>query len=76
MKADPTLRVRIEGHTCSIGTAEYNLALGDRRARSVQAYLTANGIAPIDCPPSASVKSSRSTTTHAKKRAGSTAART
>jgi outer membrane protein OmpA-like peptidoglycan-associated protein len=45
MKADPTLRVRIEGHTCSIGTAEYNLALGDRRARSVQQYLVANGIA-------------------------------
>ena len=44
MKADPTLRVRIEGHTCSIGTAEYNLALGDRRARSVQQYLAANGI--------------------------------
>ena len=45
MRADPTLRVRIEGHTCSIGTAEYNLALGDRRARSVQQYLASNGIA-------------------------------
>ena len=45
MRADPTLRIRIEGHTCSIGTAEYNLALGDRRARSVQAYLSSNGIA-------------------------------
>ena len=45
MKADPTLRIRIEGHTCSIGTAEYNLALGDRRARSVQQYLASNGIA-------------------------------
>jgi OOP family OmpA-OmpF porin len=45
MRADPTLRVRIEGHTCNIGTAEYNLALGDRRARSVQQYLVANGIA-------------------------------
>ena len=45
MRADPTLRVRIEGHTCNIGTAEYNLALGDRRARSVQQYLTSNGIA-------------------------------
>ena len=45
MKKDPTLRVRIEGHTCSIGTAEYNLALGDRRARSVQQYLVANGVA-------------------------------
>jgi len=44
MRADPTLRIRIEGHTCSIGTAEYNLALGDRRARSVQQYLASNGI--------------------------------
>jgi outer membrane protein OmpA-like peptidoglycan-associated protein len=45
LRADPTLRVRIEGHTCNIGTAEYNLALGDRRARSVQQYLVSNGIA-------------------------------
>jgi outer membrane protein OmpA-like peptidoglycan-associated protein len=45
MRADPTLRIRIEGHTCSIGTSEYNLALGDRRARSVQQYLVSNGIA-------------------------------
>jgi outer membrane protein OmpA-like peptidoglycan-associated protein len=44
LRADPTLRVRIEGHTCNIGTAEYNLALGDRRARSVQQYLASNGI--------------------------------
>ena len=44
LRANPTLRVRIEG-TCSIGTAEYNLALGDRRARSVMQYLTSNGIA-------------------------------
>jgi outer membrane protein OmpA-like peptidoglycan-associated protein len=44
LRADPTLRVRIEGHTCNIGTAEYNLALGDRRARSVQQYLVSNGI--------------------------------
>ena len=44
MRADPTLRIRIEGHTCNIGTAEYNLALGDRRARSVQQYLVSNGI--------------------------------
>jgi outer membrane protein OmpA-like peptidoglycan-associated protein len=44
LRANPTLRIRIEGHTCSIGTAEYNLALGDRRARSVMQYLTSNGI--------------------------------
>jgi OmpA-OmpF porin, OOP family len=35
----------IEGHTCNIGTAEYNLALGDRRASSVRDYLVSRGIA-------------------------------
>jgi OOP family OmpA-OmpF porin len=45
MQENPTLRVQIEGHTCNIGTAEYNLALGDRRANSVRAYLTSRGIA-------------------------------
>ncbi len=34
----------IEGHTCNIGTAEYNLALGDRRASAVQDYLVSRGI--------------------------------
>jgi outer membrane protein OmpA-like peptidoglycan-associated protein len=41
---DPTLRVTIEGHTCSIGTAEYNLALGDRRATAVRDYLVSRGV--------------------------------
>jgi outer membrane protein OmpA-like peptidoglycan-associated protein len=45
LRANPGLRIRIAGHTCSIGTAEYNLALGDRRARSVRDYLVSNGIA-------------------------------
>jgi outer membrane protein OmpA-like peptidoglycan-associated protein len=45
LRANPGLRIRIEGHTCNIGTAEYNLALGDRRARSVMQYLISNGIA-------------------------------
>ncbi len=42
---NPTLRLQIEGHTCNIGTVEYNLALGERRASSVRDYLTGRGIA-------------------------------
>jgi outer membrane protein OmpA-like peptidoglycan-associated protein len=34
----------IEGHTCNIGTAEYNLALGDRRANAIREYLVGRGI--------------------------------
>ena len=36
--------VTIEGHCDERGTNEYNLALGDRRANSVRAYLTDLGI--------------------------------
>ena len=45
MKQDATLRLQLEGHTCNIGTAEYNLALGDRRANAVRDYLISRGIA-------------------------------
>lgn len=45
LQADPTLRVEIDGHTCNIGTSEYNLALGDRRANAVRDYLVSRGIA-------------------------------
>jgi peptidoglycan-associated lipoprotein len=44
MQQDATLRLQIEGHTCNIGTAEYNLALGDRRAAAVRDYLVSRGI--------------------------------
>jgi OOP family OmpA-OmpF porin len=45
MNQDATLRLQIEGHTCNIGTAEYNLALGDRRANAVRDYFASRGIA-------------------------------
>ena len=45
MQADSTLRLTVEGHTCNIGTTEYNLALGERRAQAVREYLTSRGIA-------------------------------
>jgi peptidoglycan-associated lipoprotein len=44
MQANANLRIEIEGHTCNIGTAEYNLALGDRRANAVRDYLTSRGV--------------------------------
>jgi OOP family OmpA-OmpF porin len=33
------------GHTCNIGTEEYNQKLSERRAASVKAYLTGKGVA-------------------------------
>jgi peptidoglycan-associated lipoprotein len=44
MGADPALRITVEGHTCNIGTTEYNLALGERRAAAVREYLTSRGV--------------------------------
>ena len=38
--------VMIEGHCDERGTAEYNVALGDRRAKSVRDRLSAYGITP------------------------------
>ena len=39
-------RITVEGHCDERGTAEYNLALGERRAVSVKTYLVSLGIAP------------------------------
>jgi peptidoglycan-associated lipoprotein len=45
LKAEPEMKIVIEGHTCNIGTVEYNLALGERRATAVRSYLLQRGIA-------------------------------
>jgi len=44
LRANPSVRLRIEGHADQRGTTEYNLALGQRRAESVRAYLVNLGI--------------------------------
>jgi peptidoglycan-associated lipoprotein len=44
LKARPEYTVRIEGHCDERGTAEYNVALGEKRALSVKDYLVALGV--------------------------------
>ena len=44
---NPTVAIAIEGHCDERGTQEYNLALGERRATSVQKYLYSLGIEPL-----------------------------
>ncbi len=41
----PDAKVMVEGHCDDRGSAEYNLALGDRRARAARDYLTRLGVA-------------------------------
>lgn len=44
MKHHPGVRVRIEGNCDERGTAEYNMALGERRAESAKKYLSELGV--------------------------------
>jgi peptidoglycan-associated lipoprotein len=46
LKKYPTWVVTVEGHCDERGTAEYNLALGERRAVAVKTYLVSLGVAP------------------------------
>ena len=45
MKQYPEIKLVIEGHCDERGTAEYNLALGERRARAAADYLVNLGVA-------------------------------
>lgn len=44
MKANPKLSLTVEGHCDERGTVEYNIALGDRRARAIKDYLGSLGV--------------------------------
>lgn len=44
LKAHSSLKVLIEGHCDERGTEEYNLALGEKRAKSVKDYLVQLGV--------------------------------
>jgi peptidoglycan-associated lipoprotein len=44
LRATPNALVLIEGHADERGTSEYNLGLGDLRARSAMTYLMAHGV--------------------------------
>jgi len=44
LKQDPSRTLTIEGHTDEVGTPEYNLGLGERRARATKDYLVRLGI--------------------------------
>mgnify|MGYP002151997169 CR=1 FL=1 len=40
----PYVRVTLEGHTDAVGTPEYNIALGEKRAKKVEQYLIDRGV--------------------------------
>jgi peptidoglycan-associated lipoprotein len=46
LKEHPALRIVVEGHCDELGSTEYNLALGDRRAMEVKNALEKSGVDP------------------------------
>ena len=44
LKSHPSVLFTIEGHCDERGTAQYNLALGDRRANAAKEYLVSLGV--------------------------------
>ncbi|MEE3326679.1 MAG: OmpA family protein [Myxococcota bacterium] len=46
LRANPALRIRLDGHTDDTGGAEYNLTLAQKRAESARDYIVSQGIAP------------------------------
>lgn len=44
LMANANSKIALTGHTDERGTREYNMALGERRAKAVQSYLITNGV--------------------------------
>lgn len=44
IRGNPKATIQIEGHTDSRGSTEYNLSLGERRAKSVRQYMESLGV--------------------------------
>ena len=44
LNRNPSVKIRIEGNTDNIGTANYNMGLSERRAKAVMEYLVKAGI--------------------------------
>ena len=60
LTANPRYLLLVEGHCDPRGTNEYNLALGDRRAKATMDYLVAQGIPATGSRRSRTARSSRS----------------
>ncbi|GEK46643.1 peptidoglycan-associated lipoprotein Pal [Halomonas pacifica] len=46
LRNNPSARVMLQGHTDERGTREYNLGLGERRAKAVERFLSVQGVSP------------------------------
>ena len=46
LMANANSRVALTGHTDERGTREYNMALGERRAKAVESFLITTGVSP------------------------------
>lgn len=46
LAANPKMKVLLEGHTDPRGSREYNIGLGERRAKAVAEIMTAKGVNP------------------------------
>ena len=51
LASNPSVTVRIEGHTDERGSREYNIGLGERRANAVRRLLEAGGVAASQLSP-------------------------